>query len=183
MRRWAGFALAALLAVAASAPLWLKLPVPRDTLVLAEATYTAQDGVPARVTLPHAQGRHRARGRYQLAFDLERPVEQPLYLFIPLVNYRALIALDGQAVLDTSVASMSIPGITLGVSALAPLPGRLAARLEEARAHADETMVLARDEFFVVAAQEFELAEAAVDDVIDDLTAYGVDCTPTGDGG
>ena len=127
MRPWAGFALAALLAVAASAPLWLKLPVPKDTLVLAEATYTAQDGVPARVTLPHAQGRHRARGRYQLAFDLERPVEQPLYLFIPLVNYRALIALDGQAVLDTSVASLSIPGITLGVSALVPLPGRLAA--------------------------------------------------------
>jgi len=126
-QRWTWFVLAALLAVAASTPLWLELPLPRDALVIADAVYTEQGGAPARVALPYAQGRHRAQGHYRVAFDLSGAPPQPLYLFIPLVNYRAVIALDGEVVLDTAAVSLSIPGITLGVSALAPLPGPLAA--------------------------------------------------------
>ena len=126
-RRWGWFALAALLAAAARTPLWVELPVPREALAIVHAEYPGQGGTPAPVARPHAQGGHRIQGRYRLAFDLEQASAQPLYLFIPLVNYRARIALDGVPIHDTGVTSLSIPGITLGVSALVPLPGRLAA--------------------------------------------------------
>ncbi|WP_211366478.1 sensor histidine kinase [Verticiella sediminum] len=122
-RRWLWAVLAVLATVAASAPLWLSLPVPPHTLVIDQARYTAAGSAPAPVGLPHVPGGHGARGHYRMAFELAQAPAQQLYLFIPMLSYRAIIALDGDVLLDTGTNSL-IPGITLGVSALVPLSGR-----------------------------------------------------------
>ncbi len=122
-RRWLGLLLAVLAALAASTPLWLDLPVPRDVLVIDQARFTANGGAPADVDLPHAQGRRHVQGRYRMDFELARAPTQPLYLFIPTFSYRAVVALDGDVVLDTGADSL-VPGIMLGASALVPLSGR-----------------------------------------------------------
>ncbi len=115
-RRWGWIALATLLSLLASAPLWLTLPVPAHALAIDHAQFTGYGAAPVQVTLPHVQGRHRARGRYRMVFELEQAPVQQLYLFIPTLSYRAIIALDGDVVLDTGTTFL-IPGITLGVSA------------------------------------------------------------------
>lgn len=122
-RRWGWIALATLLSLLASAPLWLTLPMPTHALAIDHAEFTGQSAAPVQVTLPHVQGRHRTLGRYRMMFELEQAPLQQLYLFIPTLSYRAVIALDGDVVLDTATTSL-IPGITLGVSALVPLSGR-----------------------------------------------------------
>jgi len=109
--------------MAASVPLWLTLPVPQHTLVIDQARFTAAGSTPGQVALPHVQGRHRAQGYYRMAFELTQASTQQLYLFIPMLSYRAIIALDGDVALDTGTNSL-IPGVTLGVSALVPLSGR-----------------------------------------------------------
>src|SRR5690606_22446719 len=58
-----------------------------------------------------------------MGFELAQAPAQQLYLFIPMLSYRAIIAVDGDVALDTGTNSL-IPGITLGVSALVPLSGR-----------------------------------------------------------
>jgi len=123
VRRWFWAALAVLATVAASTPLWLTLPVPPHTLVIDQAQFSAVDDAPALVDLPHVQGRRRAQGYYRMGFELAQAPAQQLYLFIPMLSYRAIIAVDGDVALDTGTNSL-IPGITLGVSALVPLSGR-----------------------------------------------------------
>ncbi|SAI50949.1 two-component sensor histidine kinase [Bordetella ansorpii] len=123
IQRWFGALLAVLAAVIASAPLWLTLPEPSAALRIGHATFSKEDEPPRQIGLPHAQDRPRAQGRYRMAFELADAPAQPLYLFIPMLSYRAVIALDGDTVQDTGTDSL-IPGITLGVSALVPLSGR-----------------------------------------------------------
>ncbi|MBO1114174.1 sensor histidine kinase [Bordetella petrii] len=123
VRRWFWAALAVLATVAASTPLWLTLPVPPHTLVIDQAQFTSADNPTGLVDLPHVQGRRRAQGYYRMAFELAQASPQQLYLFIPMLSYRAVIAVDGDVALDTGANSL-IPGITLGVSALVPLSGR-----------------------------------------------------------
>jgi signal transduction histidine kinase len=122
-RRWVWIALAVLLSLLASAPLWLTLPVPTHALTIDHAQFSEYGAAPVPVTLPHVQGRRRALGRYRMVFELAQAPAQPLYLFIPTLSYRAIIAFDGDVVLDTGTTSL-IPGITLGTSALVPLSGR-----------------------------------------------------------
>ncbi|MER1968176.1 hypothetical protein [Castellaniella sp. GW247-6E4] len=122
-RRWLGALLALLTALAASTPLWLSLPLPQHTLVIDQARFTADGDTSRPVVLPHVQGRRDAQGRYRMDFELTQAPTQPLYLFIPTFNYRAIIALDGDVVLDTGADSL-VPGIMLGASTLAPLSGR-----------------------------------------------------------
>lgn len=121
--RWFWAVLAVLATVAASAPLWLTLPVPSHTLVIDQAQFTAADNTATSVALPHVQGSRRATGYYRMTFELAQPPAQQLYLFIPMLSYRAVIAVDGDVALDTGTHSL-IPGITLGISVLVPLSAR-----------------------------------------------------------
>jgi signal transduction histidine kinase len=123
-RRWPGIVLTVLAMAAACSPLWLTLPVPRHALVIDQARFTAAPGdEPGWVALPHAQDRHRARSRYRAVFELDEAPAQPLHLLVPTFSYRAVIALDGDRMLDTGADSL-VPGITLGASALVPLSER-----------------------------------------------------------
>lgn len=122
-RRWLWAVLVVLATVAASTPLWLTLPVPGQALEIRQAEFTGADGAPALVDLPHVQGQRRAQSYYRMAYELAEAHTQQLYLFIPMLSYRAVIAVDGDVALDTGANSL-IPGITLGVSALVPLSGR-----------------------------------------------------------
>ena len=81
------------------------------------------DAAGRRVELPHAQGRGLVQGRYRMAFELAEAPAQSLYLFIPTFSYRAVVALDGEVVLDTGADSL-VPGVMLGASALVPLSAR-----------------------------------------------------------
>ena len=115
--------MAILTLVIASMPLWLSLPAPSQALQIDHARFTGLNKTPETVSLPHIQGRHRAVGHYQISFELSTPSTEHRYLFIPVLSYRAIIAIDGDVVSDTGTNAL-IPGITLGVSALVPLSGR-----------------------------------------------------------
>lgn len=122
IRRWLAGVLAVLMLAVASTPLWWTMPVPSHALIIDQARYTAPERAPETLGLPHAQSRRHIEGQYHLTFDLAQASTQPLYLFIPMFSYRAIVALDGETVMDTGAHSL-VPGVMLGASTLVPLSG------------------------------------------------------------
>lgn len=120
--RWLGVILSVLAIGVASMPLWLTLPVPPQALVIDQARFLEAGLAPQQVDLPHAQGSRHVQGRYRMDFELAQAPAQPLYLFIPMFSYRAVVELDGDVVLDIGADSL-VPGVMLGASALLRLSG------------------------------------------------------------
>ncbi|GAA4334731.1 ATP-binding protein [Pigmentiphaga soli] len=122
LRRYAAWTvLGILLAVAASLPMWLRLPEPRGALAI--GTVACIRGCDARgpVQLPLAEERRGGRAEYRLAFSLAALPDEPLYLFIPMLNQRAIVSLAGRQIADTGTRTLMI-GVTSGMAALVPLP-------------------------------------------------------------
>jgi signal transduction histidine kinase len=95
---WAAFA-AAILAIAA-APNLVTLPEPHGAIVLDRATYVPEIGGGSEVSLPHAVypqlSEHPNLVQYQIGFDVPDAADKNLFLFIPSVNRRISLDLNGE---------------------------------------------------------------------------------------
>jgi two-component system sensor histidine kinase UhpB len=96
---WAALAIATL--AIAAAPDVITLPQPDAQIVLSNATYTPDNGSSRAVALPHAIypqfSRHPNLVRYAFNFDLPADSEKNLFLFIPSINRRVSLALNGDS--------------------------------------------------------------------------------------
>jgi two-component system sensor histidine kinase UhpB len=95
---WAALALATL--AVAAAPDLVTLPEPVGAMVLNRATYLPEGGAGNEVSLPHAVYRladHASSAmRYQVGFDMPAAADKDLYLFIPSINRRIALELNGE---------------------------------------------------------------------------------------
>ncbi len=110
----------ALLALLASAPLWLVLPEP-DSPPITDASRRV-DGQWRSTTLPLAGGTTRGWEHYRLVI---RPEDRhSVYLYIPTVSQRAVIELAGKEIYDSDHRT-TMMGLASGVAILIPLPSSL----------------------------------------------------------
>lgn len=95
---WAALALATL--AVAAAPDIVTLPEPDGAIVLNRATYLPEGGVGNEVSLPHAVyplADHASIAmRYLVGFDMPATADRSLYLFIPSINRRIALELNGE---------------------------------------------------------------------------------------
>lgn len=99
---WGLVAIATL--IAAVAAFSVRLPEPSEGIAIERAIYLRPDGVSDIVTLPHKSGLNDGEqvgiARYRLHFNLEIKPEESLFLFVPAVNSRTTITLNGEKFFD-----------------------------------------------------------------------------------
>ncbi len=100
---WIALVLATL--AAAIAPDLVHLPRPNATLVVDRATFLADERPAQDVSLPHAFYQRRgdpSTVRYQADIDPAMLPEAGAALYIPLVNRRAIVEVDGRTIYDSA---------------------------------------------------------------------------------
>jgi signal transduction histidine kinase len=99
--------LAAATLAAAAAAYFLQLPEPAGGIAIDRAIYLAHDGAATTIALPHKSELREAElpgaVHYRVHFDLAAKPQQALFLYVPAVNRRVTIALNGETFFDTGV--------------------------------------------------------------------------------
>ncbi len=112
------------LAVAAAVYL-VELQAPRDAIVVDRADYSLNGGPGRPVALPYTSARRddgpTDEALYRTRFDLAVVPEEPLFLFVPSINRRMSLILNGQPLYETDIRSVG-SGPMMRVSALIHLP-------------------------------------------------------------
>jgi signal transduction histidine kinase len=135
------------MALVASIPLWWHPSVPTGTQVIARAEFVRGDGTPGEVELPDAweHGKRisqKSEGEYRMTFSLARMPSRPLYAYIPILNHRVVVSLNGSMIADTGARGL-MRGMTSGTPALFMLPAdrlRVGNNVLQLRLHAYGTM-------------------------------------------
>ena len=120
---WAALALVTL--VSAVSVFVLRLPDPDDALVIDRAVYQAGDEPGTAVTLPHTSFPRLSgqfdEARYSASFNLSTPPDDMLFLYIPTLDRRVLVSVNGEPLFDSDARSLWA-GPLIGASVLLHLP-------------------------------------------------------------
>lgn len=103
-------------------PIWAKLPAP-DLPAITQAVQLGADGRPRPLELPRLSDEPGQTVHYRLNVHIDR-ADRPLYLFIPLLSQRAIIAMDGMVIADSSNRGV-MQGLSSGTTLLVMLPENL----------------------------------------------------------
>lgn len=120
---WAALAVATL--AVAGVPDLVTLPEPEGAIVLDHATYLPGDGNGSEVSLPHAAHRRISQTpnsvQYLIGFDLPAAPDKNIFLFIPSINRRISLALNGEDFFGFESNTLWI-GPLLSASVMVQLP-------------------------------------------------------------
>jgi signal transduction histidine kinase len=123
--------LAAATVVVAAAVYFLQLPEPSEGIVIDRAIYAAHDGDTQSITLPHKSEADKVERpgvvHYRVHFDLTARPEQSLFLYVPAINRRMTIALNGETFFDTGMRTL-LSGPMVSAAIFVNLPHTLLVR-------------------------------------------------------
>lgn len=124
LRKLGWVVLAAVTLAIAAAPSLVTLPEPDDAIVLDRADFLSDNGTSVEVSLPHAVYRQVGRtpklARYRIGFDLPAASDKNIFLYIPSVNRRISLELNGE-----SFFGFEFSALWIGPFASAPVMVRL----------------------------------------------------------
>ena len=128
LRRFAWAALAIVTLTIAAVPDLVDLPDPEGAMVLSRAAYHPDKGEGSEVALPHAiyprVSEHPNLVRYLIGFDLPNTFDKNVFIFIPSINRRVALALNGETFLGMESGDLwTGPLVSASVMVRLPRPG------------------------------------------------------------